>query len=105
MEQTETRQFRKWFAGSQVVNSDGTPKIMYHGTAAEFWTFDKKKANDLTGRRLGLGAGKGKFYLTEYKGSAQFAADNAHQTGRGNSPKVMELYVSAQKVMDRSEYD
>lgn len=90
---------------SQVVNPDGTPKIMYRGTATEFWAFDKKKANDLTGRRLGLGAGKGKFYLTEYKGSAQLAADSAQQTGRGNSPKVMELYVSAQKVMDRSEYD
>lgn len=105
MKQTDTRQFGEWFAGSQVVNSDGTPKIMYHGTATEFWAFDKKKANDMTGRRLGLGAGKGKFYLTEYKGSAQLAADSAQQTGRGNSPKVMELYVSAQKVMDRSEYD
>lgn len=105
MNQTKSRQFTHWFRNSQVVNPDGTPKIMYHGTASEFWIFDKKKANDLTGRKLGLGAGKGKFYLTEYKGSAQLAADSAQQTGRGNSPKVMELYVSAKKVMDRSEYD
>lgn len=74
--------------------------------AAQWLTHELFKGYmSLSGRRLGLGAGKGKFYLTEYKGSAQLAADSAQQTGRGNSPKVMELYVSAQKVMDRSEYD
>ena len=31
-EQTETEAFKKWFGNSQIVNDDGTPKIMYHGT-------------------------------------------------------------------------
>ena len=57
-----------------VVNEDNTPKVMYHGTGTEFWAFDKRKANDMTGRRMGLGAGKGEFYLTEHKGSANAAA-------------------------------
>lgn len=104
-DQTETPEFRRWFGNSMVVNEDGSPKVMYHGTASEFWAFDKRKANDITGRRMGLGAGKGKFYLTEYKGSANAAAYSAQSTGRGKTPKVMELYVSAQKVMDRSEYN
>lgn len=103
-EQTETPEFKRWFKNSQVVDPDGNPKVMYHGTAREFWTFDKRKANDLTGRRMGLGSGKGKFYLTEYEGSANAAAYSAQSTGRGNNPKVMELYVSAQKVMDAAEY-
>ena len=90
---------------SKVVDEDGRPKVMYHGTGAEFWTFDRRKANDLTGRRLGLGAGRGKFYLTEHRGSANAAAYSAAQMGKGNSPRVMELYVSAQKVMDRAEYE
>jgi len=55
---------------SAVVNDDSTPKVMYHGTGSEFWGFDKSKANAMTGRRMGLGAGKGEFYLTEHKGSA-----------------------------------
>lgn len=42
--QTNTRQFKKWFKGSKVVNADGTPKIMYHGSPAQFTIFDKKKA-------------------------------------------------------------
>ena len=103
--QTETQQFKRWFGNSQVVNEDGTPKVMYHGTADEFWVFDKRKANDAMGRRMGLGAGKGKFYLSEYEGVGKAAADSAKSLGKGKTPKVMELYVSAQKVMDRNEYD
>ena len=105
LEQTETKQFQRWFGNSQIVNEDGSPRVMYHGTASEFWTFDKRKSNDLIGRRMGLGAGGGKFYLTEHKGSGNAAAYSAQQAGKGNQPHVMELYVSAQKVMDRSEYD
>ena len=31
-------------AVSKVVNADGTPKVMYHGSPAQFTIFDKKKA-------------------------------------------------------------
>ena len=103
--QTESEAFKRWFGNSKVVNEDGTPKVMYHGTATEFWTFEKRKANDALGRRMGLGAGKGKFYLSEYEGVGKAAADSAKSLGKGKAPKVMELYVSAQKVMDRSEYE
>ncbi len=30
---TETSAFKAWFRGSKVVNSDGTPMRVYHGTA------------------------------------------------------------------------
>lgn len=30
--QTETPEFQKWFKGSKIVNEDGSPKVMYHGT-------------------------------------------------------------------------
>lgn len=35
----DTKQFRRWFDNSVVVNDDGTPMIMYHGTTAKFDTF------------------------------------------------------------------
>ena len=46
--QTETENFKKWFGdwqndpakASKVVNADGTPKVVYHGTNAEFTVFD-----------------------------------------------------------------
>lgn len=29
---TKTQQFKRWFGKSKVVNKDGTPKVMYHGS-------------------------------------------------------------------------
>lgn len=41
---TQTQQFKRWFGdwrnhpetASKVVNEDGTPKVMYHGSPSEF---------------------------------------------------------------------
>ena len=48
---TETQQFKRWFgdwkkhpeAASKVVNADGTPKVVYHQTDAEFTVFDTRR--------------------------------------------------------------
>lgn len=38
---TNTPQFKKWFGKSKVVNEDGTPKVVYHGTdRPDFDIFD-----------------------------------------------------------------
>lgn len=45
---TQSQQFKRWFGdwqnhpekASKVVNADGTPKVVYHGTNAKFHTFD-----------------------------------------------------------------
>ena len=29
-----------------LLNEDGTPKVFYHGTSKEFWSFDIHKSND-----------------------------------------------------------
>ena len=69
---TESQQFKRWFGdwqrhphnASKVVNADGTPKIMYHGTRTEngeFYVFDASKAV----RKGGLGLmpmGKGNYF-------------------------------------------
>ncbi|MBQ8444890.1 MAG: hypothetical protein IJX22_00690, partial [Opitutales bacterium] len=49
---------------SKVVDENGEPLVVYHGTDADFWMFDKRKAQDKRGRALGVGWGKGKFYFT-----------------------------------------
>ncbi len=44
---TETQQFKRWFGKSKIVDSDGNPLVMYHGTRAEngdFTVFDSSKA-------------------------------------------------------------
>ena len=42
---TDTPEFKKWFGDSKIVNKDGTPKVMYHGTARDITEFRPKQAN------------------------------------------------------------
>lgn len=37
--------FKAWFGDSKVVNEDGSPKVMYHGTARDFTAFRPQQAD------------------------------------------------------------
>lgn len=41
VEQTKTPAFLNWFKGSKVVDSDGAPLVVYHGTTADFDAFQE----------------------------------------------------------------
>ena len=55
MEQTETRQFKRWFGDSKVVDKKGAPRKLYHYTDGEFTVFDTNKSGSNQGMRLGDG--------------------------------------------------
>lgn len=89
---TDSWYFKNWFGdyvndpenASKVVNPDGTPKRMYHGTNAdkEFTMFDTYGAN------YGLyGAGS---YFTDNPEVAQSYTSK----GRGKNPRVYEVYLN-----------
>lgn len=42
--QTDTPEFKRWFGDSKVVNEDGSPRVVYHGTGANIEQFDNSKA-------------------------------------------------------------
>ena len=87
---TETQQFKRWFGdwqnnpkkASKVVNADGTPKIMYHGSPEDFTVFDRKKARPGT-------YGRG-FYFTD---------SNSHGGQYGN---VKAFYLNIKNPLDAS---
>lgn len=39
---TETAEFKKWFGDSKVVDENGNPLVVYHGTDADFSVFSKE---------------------------------------------------------------
>jgi hypothetical protein len=41
----QTKEFKQWFGNSKIVNEDGSPKVMYHGTARDITEFKPKQAN------------------------------------------------------------
>jgi len=79
---TETAAFRRWFAGSKVVDSDGKPLVVYHGTAADFDSFDKTGAND-----LGLW-GRGHYFSASAENASSYALR------QGDGARVIPAYVS-----------
>ena len=54
------KNFHKWFGKSKVVDEEGRPKVVYHGTNANFDKFDESKQNP------GQYGGKG-FFFSENK--------------------------------------
>lgn len=40
---TESESFKRWFGNSKVIDADGKPMPLYHGTTADFTVFQKTK--------------------------------------------------------------
>ena len=96
---TKSQQFKRWFGdwekepntASKIVNEDGTPRIIYHQTAAEFNVFSN--ANPLAGRN------------DSETPNGFFAKDNDADIGVGGN-KQMALYGDMKKPLhfkDRAE--
>ena len=49
----EQRRFNRWFGNSRIVNEDGTPKVVYHGTSKDFSALRPKKRNPELGFHFG----------------------------------------------------
>jgi hypothetical protein len=44
-QQTETPEFKAWFGDSKVVDENGDPLVVYHGSRKQFDRFDRRLAN------------------------------------------------------------
>ena len=82
---TDSKAFKNWFGDSKVVNEDGSPKVVYHGTTAEFTEFKPSTSGE-----YGYG-----IYLGDNRGQASFYGDN-----------VMEVYAKIQNpfYVDKTDY-
>jgi hypothetical protein len=40
----DTAEFKQWFGDSKIVDADGNPRVMYHGTAQDITAFKPKQA-------------------------------------------------------------
>ncbi|MES2488537.1 MAG: PLxRFG domain-containing protein [Pseudomonadota bacterium] len=68
IKQTDTPAFKKWFGASKVIDANGEPLIVYHGTDSDFDAFDKKRQRE---GRLGKG-----FYFTSSPEEAKVYGKN-----------------------------
>jgi len=84
-EPTQTPAFQEWFGDSKVVNEDGTPMVVYHGTIAAFDTFDASKIGSRDGGFYGEG-----FYATADMSQADEYAYDDQNDAEGD---VLGLYA------------
>jgi hypothetical protein len=93
--QTETAAFKRWFGDSKVVDDEGKPLVVYHGTKADIAEFDPGRFG--TGTDSG-GWGRG-FY---FSGDPEYAGAYA---GRADGSNIVPAYVSLKNpfVVDARE--
>lgn len=84
---TDSPAFKRWFGASKVVDGQGEPMVVYHGTGEKFTTFKRSKAT------------QGIFWFTNDR-SAIESGDVGAQ-GRGH---VMDLYASLKNPAGWDEY-
>ena len=90
MEQTETKQFKRWFGDSKVVDRDGEPLVVYHGTGDDLTVFDPWKTN------YGDVSEGYSFFTNKKNGYADSAQDYANRHKNGH---VMETYLKIEKPL------
>lgn len=102
--QTETPAFQQWFGDSKVVNEDGSPQVMYHGTPMGFTTFNTaNRLADGTARNP-LGDNIGVFFTDDRADAADFAKRNSPSNAPVN---VHDVYLSVKNPMvfeDQAEF-
>jgi hypothetical protein len=79
----ETPEFKEWFGDSKVVDEEGKPLVVYHGTRSNFESFDKSK----TGSRLDPGDWGQGFYFGDEDKAVGYGHDDP-------SWKTMPVYLS-----------
>lgn len=97
--QQQSQNFKNAFSNSKLINDDGSPMIVYHGSAKRFDTFDESKF------QLGDAGYSGKgIYTTPSKTKADsYALSSASFHSGEIIPTTYELYGRANKPIRSSE--
>jgi len=81
--QTQSPEFKKWFGDSKVVDKNGNPLVVYHGTAADVSAFD----SGVSGKNYGDNAG---FFFTSKSKNADV------YSGKKEGSNTIPVYIYSQ---------
>lgn len=82
--------FWRWFGDSKVVDEQGRPLVVYHGTENSFDTWDSAMGN---GENLGMA-----FFTADYKVANLYAENNRYDDSDSN---VMPVYLALKNPFDK----
>ena len=81
----ESPEFKKWFGDSKVVDEEGKPLKMYHGTSSEFSIFDPQQGGKNFGQKEPY------VFLTSSREDGDLYARNSAR--KGGTPRTLSLFV------------
>lgn len=87
--------FKRWFGDSKVVDAQGKPLVVYHGTGADIDSF--RKGNGAGSRESRIG-----FWFTENRDAAGEFADFA---ARGSGANVTPVYLRMENPLEVENYN
>ncbi|MBP7485463.1 MAG: hypothetical protein KA781_09180, partial [Aquabacterium sp.] len=93
VDQTDTPEFKAWFKGSKVVDSEGKPLVVYHGTKNDIQEFEEGRRTEKDSGWYGRG-----IYFTADPNSASAYSGFEEMQGKEATPgaNVLPVYVSLQ---------
>ncbi len=98
----ESEAFKRWFGDSKVVDADGKPLVVYHGTKADFTVFDRARVGekhvDVLRELSDAGVDPTAFYFTDDPATANwYAKSSGRKAPRGSA--VMPVYLSMENPL------
>ena len=86
---TDSKYFKNWFGDSKVVDEDGKPLVVYHGTQAEpFSVFGENQKGWRTKKKRTF------YFSTSKEYSKTFAGINSKGEKTSEHSQIMEVYLS-----------
>ncbi len=95
--QPDTEAFKKWFGDSKVLDAEGKPLVVYHGTSADFTFFSPAKKGENTGAKS---AREGYWFSADATHAAGF---NASRVGNNVVPAYLSLKNPL--IVDHGKFD
>lgn len=87
--------FWEWFGDSKVVDPNGNPMVMYHGTSGDIEAFDP----DLIGSATDEGLYSRGFYFTPFHGNGLLHMGTAGAYTSSNGGNIIPVYLSIQNPL------
>ena len=99
--QTETENFKRWFGDSKVVDAQGKPLVVYHGTERDF---DGFKVGSALGWGRGIYFTDNQEYTREFGDRTVAAYVKIENPWRGGIPDGIESTNAWRAIADRWDY-
>jgi hypothetical protein len=96
---TQTEAFKRWFGDSKVVDENGRPLVVYHGSPdARSLTGDEGQFMSM-GQRFGTGEPGEFFFTSDRRVAATYADDSRAFDYQNAEPAIVPTYLSIQNPM------